>query len=95
MKIKLILLTVCFMSLGMLSRAQLTTVTIEPIMLHEEAMGNIDIIPAGAVTYHIYANFSNEADYLSAVYGDANCSLLITSTESIFQSSLGSHLGRY
>ena len=80
MTTKLILLTVCFLSLGMLSRAQLTTVTIEPVIVHEEAMGNTDIIPAGAVTYHIYANFTNEDDYLSAVYGDANFSLLIEST---------------
>jgi gliding motility-associated-like protein len=89
---KFYILTICFMSLGMLSRAQLTSVTIEPVILHEEAIGNADIIPAGAITYHIYANFSNEADYLSAVYGDASCSLQITSTETIFQSSVGSHL---
>jgi len=76
----------------MISRAQLTSVIIEPVILHEEAIGNADIIPAGAITYHIYANFSNEADYLSAVYGDASCSLQITSTETIFQSSIGSHL---
>jgi gliding motility-associated-like protein len=78
---------------GPLMIGQMVNVTIEPIIYHGENIGSTDVIPAGSITFRLYANFTNTDDFLSVVYGDADCALNISSTASIFQSSLGSHLG--
>ena len=85
--------TICLLSTTMVAlsaSSQLSSITIEPVHYHEQELGNTDIIPAGAVTYHVYANFESPNDYLSAVFGNSDCGALITSTEPIFQSSIGS-----
>lgn len=71
--------------------AQINSISIEPIFFHSTSTGSSDIIPEGAVTYHIYANFDNQTDFLSSVFGNEACTLQISSTEPFFQSSLGGH----
>jgi len=79
------------MLLGYKAQAQLTSITIEPEIYHATPIGAVDVIPAGAITYRIYANLSAETDYVSAVFGDATCALTVASTAPIFQSSLGGY----
>lgn len=71
--------------------AQLNSISIEPVFFHATSIGSTDVIPEGAVTYHIYANFDNQTDFLSSVFGNEACALQISSTEPFFQSSLGGH----
>ena len=52
----------------LLASAQLTSISIEPIITHD---GSIEGVPAGYTTYRIYANLTNEYDFVSAVYGDS------------------------
>jgi hypothetical protein len=49
-------------------QAQLTSISVETVLEHD---GSIDGIPAGYTTYRIYANLTNEYDFVSAVYGDS------------------------
>ena len=48
-------------------QAQLTSISVETVLEHD---GSIAGIPAGYTTYRIYANLTNEYDFVSAVYGD-------------------------
>lgn len=78
-----------FSTFPALLSAQISNVIIEPAFYHETALGTNDIIPAGSVTYRVYAEFLSEADFLSSVFGYDECHLLLTSTEPFFQSSAG------
>ena len=69
----------------LLASAQLTSISVETVHDHD---GSIDGVPAGYTTYRIYANLTNEYDYVSAVYGDSQDPMFLNSTD-IFQVGAG------
>ena len=69
--------------------AQLTEITIEEVIVHD---GTIDGIPAGYTTYHIYANLTNELDFVSAVFGDSEYPLFLECSGDILQVDGGGDL---
>ena len=75
----------------LLASAQLTSISIEPIITHD---GSIEGVPAGYTTYHINAVLTNEYDFVSAVYGDAENPMSIQSTGDILQVGTGGALGQ-
>ena len=66
-------------------QAQLTSISVETVLEHD---GSIDVIPAGYTTYRIYANLTNEYDFVSAVYGNSQDPMFLNATD-IFQSLAG------
>ena len=64
--------------------AQLTEITIEPVSEIEA--------PDGYTTYRIYANMTNELDFISAVFGDSEFPLFLECTGDIYQTDLGGDL---
>ena len=72
-------------------QAQLTGISIEPIITHD---GSIDGVPAGYTTYRIYANLTNEHDFVSAVFGDVENPMSIQCTGDILQVAGGGLLGQ-
>ena len=74
-----------------LADAQLTNFSIETVIEHD----GVDI-PAleGYTTYRIYADLTNELDFVSAVYGDATDPSFIHSNDSIFQNEAGGNFGQ-
>jgi len=71
-------------SLGV--QAQVTSISVEAYFDHDGVA-----IPelAGFTTYHVYANTTSPADFISAVYGDSESPFGIDSDGSVFQSSPG------
>ena len=70
------------LSTVLLASAQLTSISVETVLEHD---GSIAGIPAGYTTYRIYANLTNEYDFVSAVYGDAENPLSLQFTGNILQ----------
>jgi hypothetical protein len=66
----------------LLASAQLTSISVETVLEHD---GSIAGIPDGYTTYRIYANLTNEYDFVSAVYGDAESPLSLQFTGDILQ----------
>ncbi|MGB0149939.1 MAG: hypothetical protein ACPF87_03510, partial [Flavobacteriales bacterium] len=66
-------------------QAQLTNISVETVFEHD---GSIDGVPAGYTTYRIYANLTNEYDFVSAVYGDSQDPMFLNGTD-ILQVSAG------
>ena len=73
------------LSTVLLASAQLTSISVETVLEHD---GSIDGVPAGYTTYRIYANLTNEYDYVSAVYGDSQDPMFLNNTD-IFQVGAG------
>ena len=69
-----------------LLQAQLTSISVETVLEHD---GSIEGVPAGYTTYRIYANLTNEYDFVSAVYGDSQDPMFLNSTGTILQVSAG------
>ena len=63
-------------------QAQLTGISIENVFEHNGTVGDI---PAGYTTYRIYAELTNELDFVSSVYGDADAPISLQSTGTIYQ----------
>ena len=61
----------------------------EPYQLHYGSIAELD----GMTTYHVYAVCTNPEDEVSAVYGNANAPLSLTSTDGFYQNALGSNVG--
>lgn len=69
---------------------QVTGIQAELIANHDETgIAGLE----GMKTYHIYVEFTNANDELSAVFGDISAPLSISSTESFYQSSFGADFG--
>ena len=62
----------------LLASAQLTSISVETVFVHD---GSIDGVPAGYTTYRIYANLTNEYDFVSAVYGDSQDPMFLNGTD--------------
>ena len=62
----------------LLASAQLTSISVETVLEHD---GSIAGIPAGYTTYRIYANLTNEYDFVSAVYGDSQDPMFLNGTD--------------
>ena len=71
-------------------QAQLTGLSIETVFEHD---GSVADIPAGYTTYRIYAELTNELDFVSAVYGNAETPMSLQSTGDIYQTPLGGLIG--
>ena len=48
-------------------QAQVTGISVETYVVHDGSIGEL----TGYTTYHVYANTTNSADFISAVYGDS------------------------
>ena len=70
-------------------QAQLTGLSIETVFEHD----GDGPIPDGYTTYRIYAELTNEFDFVSAVYGDATAPMSLQSTGNIYQTPFGGLLG--
>lgn len=68
---------------AVLASAQITGISIETVMVHD---GSVDASLNGYTTYHVYANLTNELDFVSAVFGDASDPLMLGCTGMIYQS---------
>ena len=62
----------------LLASAQLTSISVETVLEHD---GSTDGVPAGYTTYRIYANLTNEYDFVSAVYGDSQDPMFLNGTD--------------
>jgi hypothetical protein len=85
----LALLFACACACGLL-HGQVTAVQAELVADHNTT-GIAEL--AGMKTYHVFAQMSNEADEISAVFGDISAPLSIASTEAFYQSDLGANFG--
>lgn len=65
------------------AHAQLTGITIEPVLIHD---ASIDPSLEGYTTYRIYADLTSNTDFVSAVFGDASTPLVLGCTGNIYQS---------
>ena len=74
----------------LLASAQLTGISIENVFEHNGTVGDI---PAGYTTYRIYAQLTNELDFVSAIYGDDSAPMSLQSTGNIYQTPLGGLIG--
>ena len=74
----------------LLASAQLTGISIENVFEHNGTVGDI---PAGYTTYRVYAELTNELDFVSSVYGDADAPISLQSTGTIYQTTLGGLYG--
>ena len=77
------------LSCAMPCAAQLVEVTVEPFVVHDGSIAELD----GMTTYHVYAVCTNPSDEVSAIYGDATAPLSLTSTDGFYQNALGSNVG--
>ncbi len=84
----ILLLSASFLLFGS-SFAQLTEISVEPFVVHDGSIAELD----GMTTYHVYAMCTNAMDEISAVYGDATAPLNLTSTTGFYQNSLGNNEG--
>ena len=78
-----------FLSGNVSINAQLTSISVYPILIHDGSVGEI---PEGYVTYRVYAELTNELDFVSAVYGDSEDPMFLNSSGEIFQSVAGGNL---
>ena len=86
-----------FASLALLTtlqqlQAQITSISIEPVLVHDGQTPGLEALD-GYTTYHIYANLTNELDFVSSVYGDAGSPMILQTTGDIFQSAGGTNYG--
>ena len=89
MKAKSIAALLGLFSCALPCAAQLVEVTIEPFVVHDGSIAELD----GMTTYHVYAVCTNPEDEVSAVFGDASAPLTLTSTDGFYQNTLGSNTG--
>ena len=71
------------MGTAVLATAQLTGVSIESVLTHDDS---IDPSLDGYTTYRIYADVTSSTDFVSAVFGDASNPLVLGCTGNIYQS---------
>ena len=84
-------LPLAFMVLFMsTSYAQLTGISVEEYVDH--ATTGIEELE-GFITYRVYADCSNAADEVSAVFGDQTSPLVLTSTDGFYQNTFGEPFG--
>lgn len=84
-------LPLAFMVLSMsMSYAQLTGISVEEYVDH--ATTGIEELE-GFITYRVYADCSNAADEVSAVFGDQTSPLVLTSTDGFYQNTFGEPFG--
>ena len=89
MKKLLLILTaiVCVVS----AKAQIVGSEVEVYETHTGMVGTADL--TGYTTYRLYATFTNEDDFLSAIFGIAGTPLEITTDTDFFQSDFGGTTG--
>ena len=71
-------------SLPFVASAQLTGISVDIVTVHD---GSVDPSLTGMTTYRVYADLTNEFDFVSAVFGDATYPLSLGSEGTIFQSA--------
>ena len=86
-----IVLLACFTCmLTFFVQAQITQIVAEPIADHDTT-GIAEL--EGMTTYRIYAELTHADDEISAIFGDSESPLSVTSTSAFYNQSLGSDLG--
>ena len=71
-------------ALPFVASAQLTGISVDVVTVHD---GSVDPSLTGMTTYRVYADLTNEFDFVSAVFGDATYPLSLGSEGTIFQSA--------
>ena len=72
--------------------AQVTAITVETVEVHDGMVGNSDL--TGMTTYRLYAQLTDSADFVGAVYGSAEEPIDISTTTSFFQHPAGGSFAR-
>ena len=72
------------MGTAMLASAQLTGISVDVVTVHD---GSVDPSLTGMTTYRVYADLTNEYDFVSAVFGDATYPLSLGCDGTIFHSA--------
>lgn len=88
---KKLLLSALAMGAFTLAQAQLISYSVQEVADHDTT-GIASL--AGMKTYRVYANLTNAADKVSAVYGDESSPLSLTSADGFFNSGFGSDLAQ-
>ena len=70
------------------AHAQLTGLYIEPVITHDGPVGSSDL--SGLTTYRLYGMLTSPEDVISAVYGNDDAPLGISTTTDFWQSPIGS-----
>ena len=87
---RILLLACCTCMLTTFVQGQITQIIAEPFANHDTT-GIAEL--EGMITYRIYVEMTNEDDEISAIFGDSETPLSISSSTSFYNLSLGSDLG--
>ena len=90
-RVALAALLVCCTALSLPLYAQVTAITVETVEVHDGIVGNSDL--TGMTTYRLYAQLTDSADFVGAVYGSAEEPIDISTTTSFFQHPAGGSFG--
>ena len=71
-------------------QAQVTGISVETYVVHDGSIGEL----TGYTTYHVYANTTNSADFISAVYGDSENPLGLSVEGNIYHSAPSFNFGK-
>ena len=84
------LISLMFFGICTLLHAQLLDISVEAEIVHD---GLVNPALEGFTTYRIYANLTDETDFVSAVYGELSNPMSLTCDGQIYQSEEGSDFG--
>lgn len=80
---------VCFLFSASSAQAQFTGFSVELVQEHDAVIPSLE----GLSTYRVYAECTNETDFVSAIFGDAEAPLSIASPTGFWQSYVGADFG--
>lgn len=84
-------LLLCASALFLPLTAQVTSIVVETVQVHNGPVGNSDL--TGMTTYRLYAQLTDSADFVGAVYGSSEEPIDISTTTSFFQHPAGGSFG--
>lgn len=73
------------------STAQFVSLEVEEYAVHDGMVGDVDL--TGYTTYRLYANLTNEDDFLSAVFAEPDKQIHITTDTEFYQDPFGGNTG--
>ena len=90
-RVVLAALFACCTALSLPLYAQVTSIVVETVEVHDGIVGNSDL--TGMTTYRLYAQLTDSADFVGAVYGSALEPIDISTTTTFFQHPAGGSFG--
>lgn len=79
-------------SIGLFGTSIAQSLSVETVQVHTGMVGTVNL--AGYTTYRVYVNLDSPNDFVSAVGGDINRPVQLNCEGTVFQSALGSNLGK-